>query len=156
MGAGVYADQLMDVLLGLDMKGLPDSEYVFLNAETGVYLYHEDDSLLNTVAEDSGYQEIIRRVKADGNTRAGTYSYQDQKGVDQLVVYKYLKDRNWVFMIRDSESEVYAAVKKVRILVGMLCAAVAAAIILITIPYPVSSGKGIDGCGRCHWASGQF
>ena len=141
VGAGVYADQLMDVLLGLEMKGLPDSEYVFLNAETGVYLYHEDDSLLNTVAEDSGYQEIIRRVKADGNTQAGTYSYQDQKGVDQLVVYKYLKDRNWVFMIRDSESEVYAAVKKVRILVGMLCAAVAAAIILITILILYRQGK---------------
>lgn len=30
-GAGVYASQLMDVLLGLNIKGLPRSEYVFLN-----------------------------------------------------------------------------------------------------------------------------
>lgn len=29
----------MDVLLGLDIQGLPGSEYVFLNVETGVYLY---------------------------------------------------------------------------------------------------------------------
>ena len=47
VGAGVYADRLMDVLLGLDIQGLPGSEYVFLNVETGVYLYHENEELLN-------------------------------------------------------------------------------------------------------------
>ena len=37
MGAGVYASHLMDPLLDLAIKGLPDSEYVFLNVDTGVY-----------------------------------------------------------------------------------------------------------------------
>lgn len=44
----MWLRQLMDVLLGLEMKGLPNSEYVFLNVDTGVYLYHQDESLLNT------------------------------------------------------------------------------------------------------------
>ena len=35
VGAGVYASHLMDALLNLDIKGLPDSEYVFLNVDTG-------------------------------------------------------------------------------------------------------------------------
>ena len=48
VGAGVYASHLMDSLLNLNIKGLPGSEYVFLNVETGVYLYHEDETLLNT------------------------------------------------------------------------------------------------------------
>lgn len=133
VGAGVYAGQLMDVLLGLDIKGLPDSEYVFLNAETGVYLYHEDENMLNTETTDPGYQEIIKRVRADGSTQAGTYSYVDEKGESQFVVYKYLKERGWIFMVRDSVSEVYEAVTSVRVVVGALCAAVAAAIILITL-----------------------
>ncbi|MCI8649627.1 MAG: methyl-accepting chemotaxis protein [Anaerotruncus sp.] len=133
VGAGVYASQLMDVLLGLDIKGLPDSEYVFLNAETGVYLYHQDESLLNTETTDLGYQEIIHRIKENGDTQAGTYSYRDESGVKQLVVYKYLKDRDWVFMVRDNEAEVYRAVTAVRIIVGVLCTIVAAAIIFITL-----------------------
>ena len=29
------------------IKGLPNSEYVLLNAETGTYLYHENEELLN-------------------------------------------------------------------------------------------------------------
>ena len=133
VGAGVFADRLMDVLLGLDIKGLPGSEYVFLNVDTGVYLYHEEEELLNTETMDSGYQEIIRRIKTDGDTQAGTYTYEDENGVEQLVVYKYLKDRGWVFMVRDSTAEVFGAVAEVRVAVGTLCAAVAVVIILVTL-----------------------
>ncbi len=133
VGAGVYASRLMDVLLGLDIKGLPNTEYAFLNAETGVYLYHQDEELLNTETEDSGYLEIIRRVKESGDTQANTYFYQDDNGVDQLIVYKYLKDRDWVFMVRDSASEVYSAVSSVRVIVGVMCAAVAITVILVTL-----------------------
>lgn len=133
VGAGVYASRLMDVLLGLNIEGLPNSEYVFLNVETGTYLYHPDETLLNTETTDKGYLEIIRRIKAEGNTQAGTYSYQDENGVNQLVVYKYLKDRNWVFMVRDNESEVYGQVASVRVSVGLLCAGVAAVVVLVTL-----------------------
>lgn len=133
VGAGVYASRLMDVLLDLNIEGLPNSEYVFLNVDTGTYLYHEDESLLNTKTTDIGYQEIIQQIKADGNTQAGIYSYQDENGVDQLVVYKYLKDRNWVFMVRDNVNEVYGKVAAVRTTVGIFCACVAAAIILVTL-----------------------
>ncbi len=133
VGAGVYASHLMDSLLDLDIKGLPDSEYVFLNVDTGIYLYHEDDALLNTETTDKGYQEIIQRIQADGGIQANTYSYRDENGTRQLVVYKYLKDRGWAFMVRDNASEVYGAVTAVRLLVGALCAAMAAAVILITL-----------------------
>ena len=133
VGAGVYASHLMDSLLNLSIKGLPDSEYVFLNVESGVYLYHEDSALLNTETTDKGYLEIIRRIQADGGTQASTYSYRDENGDSQLVVYQYLRDRGWVFMVRDSASEVYGSVSTVRFLVGVLCALMAAAIILVTL-----------------------
>ncbi|MCI8660505.1 MAG: methyl-accepting chemotaxis protein [Lachnospiraceae bacterium] len=133
VGAGVYASRLMDVLLGLDIKGLPNSEYVFLNVDTGTYLYHKDESLLNTQTADNGYLEILQRIKADGDTQAGTYSYRDENGTNQLVVYKYLKDRNWVFMVRNNASEVYREVGVVRITVGVLCTVVATLIILVTL-----------------------
>lgn len=133
VGAGVYASHLMDSLLNLDIKGLPNSEYVFLNVDTAVYLYHEDDALLNTETTDAGYREIIRGIQINGDTQASTYSYQDENGIRQLVVYKYLKERGWVFMVRDNAAEVYASVTTVRVLVGVLCAFMAAAIILITL-----------------------
>lgn len=141
VGAGVYANKLMDALLNLDIQGLPNSEYVFLNAETGVYLYHEDETLLNTETTDSGYNEIIHRIKEEDSIQAGTYSYQDENGVKQLVVYKYLKDRGWIFMVRDSEQEVFGAVTNVHVVVGLLCAGVTLAIVLITLLILHRQGK---------------
>ena len=133
VGAGVYASHLTDSLLDLEIKGLPSSEYVFLNVDTGVYLYHEDDELLNTVTTDAGYQEIIQRIQAEASPHANTYSYQDEAGVKQLVVYKHLVDRGWVFMVRDNATEVFTAVTTVRVLVGVLCAIMAATVILLTL-----------------------
>ncbi len=133
VGAGVYASRLMDALLNLNIEGLPHCEYVFLNVEDSTYLYHQDESLLNTETTDKGYLEILQQIKADGNTQAGTYSYQDENGIDQLVVYKYLKDRDWVFMVRDDAEEVYGEVAAVRVSVGILCAVVASIVILATL-----------------------
>ena len=95
--------------------------------------WERKEELLNMETTDSGYQEIIRRIKTDGGTQAGTYTYEDDNGVEQLVVYKYLKDRGWVFMVRDSTAEVFGAVAQVRVAVGTLCAAVAVVIILVTL-----------------------
>lgn len=133
VGAGVYASRLMDALLNLEMEGLPTSEYVFLNAQAGTYLYHSDESLLNTETTDPGYLEIIRRIKENSATDASTYFYQDESGVDQMVVYKYLQDRDWIFMVRDDAEEVYREVETVRGTVGVLCAAVAVVIILVIL-----------------------
>lgn len=133
VGAGVYASHLMDSLLNLEIKGLPNSEYIFLNAETGVYLYHPDEELLNTETTDNGFLKIISRIQKNQSTEVGTYSYTDENGEKQLAVYKYLKDRGWVFMVRASNAEVYKSVTQVRILVGTLCAMVAAAVILVSV-----------------------
>ncbi len=141
VGAGVFASHLTDALLNLNIKGLPDSEYVFLNVENGVYLYHQDEELLNTETKDGGYQEIIRRIQKNGGVEVNTYSYEDEKGVEQLVVYKYLKDRGWVFMVRDSSMEVYGSVERIRFLVGALCAGMAVAVTFVTLFILYREGK---------------
>lgn len=141
VGAGVYASHLTDELLGLNMKGLPHSEYVFINVENGAYLYHENEALLNTETTDSGYLEVLRRIKTDGHTQAGTYSYKDETGVSQLVAYKYLKNRNWVFMVHDNTAEVYEKVAEVRTTTAILCAAVTAVIVLTTLLILYGEGR---------------
>lgn len=141
VGAGVYADRLMDALLDLQLKSLPDSEYVFINAETGVYLYHEDDSLLNTEIQDKGHLEVIKRVQEGGGTSPEAYTYKDGSGKKQIVVYKYLENRGWIFMVQDNSSTVYSSVATVRILTGAACAGVAFFTILVTIGVLSRTGK---------------
>lgn len=133
VGAGVFAGTLMDSLLELDIQGLPNSEYVFINAETGVYLYHQNEELLNTETTDPGYREIMRRVQSGGASQPGTYTYRDENGTKQFVVYQYLADRDWIFMVRNNTGEVYHSVADIRFKVGLICAAVTALIILCLI-----------------------
>lgn len=141
VGAAVYADRLMDALLDLELKNLPESRYVFMNAQTGVYIYHEDETLLNTQIQEEGHLEIIKRVQEASDTNTAAYTYRDEKGKQQLAVYKYLNNRGWVFMVQADSSKVYGSVVMVRILMGAACAAVAAMIILATLLILKRTGK---------------
>ncbi len=95
----------------------------------GVYASHLTDELLGL------------------NTQAGTYSFQDEAGVRQLVAYKYLADRNWVFMVHDNAAEVYEKVAEVRRRYGCDCSDHSAD--------SVPGRPGAHGHGACHPAAGQ-
>ena len=133
VGAGVFADALMDNLLELELQGLPNSEYVFISAETGVYLFHENQELLNTKTTDPGYLDIMESVQSGAGAQAETYTYTDENGVKQLVVYQYLQDRGWIFMVRDNTQEVYKTVASTQFQVGMVCVVVMVLIILCLV-----------------------
>lgn len=133
VGAGVFASALMDSLLELEIQGLPNSEYVFINAETGVYLYHEEEELLNTETTDPGYLEIVQRVQSSKSTQPETFTYRDENGTEQFVVYQYLAERNWIFMVRDNMAEVYQSLAYTRIMVGLACALITALIVLCLV-----------------------
>lgn len=133
VGAGVFASTLMDSLLELKLQGLPDSEYVFVNAETGVYLYHEDEKLLNTETTDPGYLDIIQQSKFGISAQPEIYTYRDENGEKQLVVYQYLRDRDWIFMVRNNTSEVFASISSIQIQMGVMCIAVMLLIIFCLV-----------------------
>lgn len=133
VGAGVFADALMDNLLELELQGLPNSEYVFISAETGVYLFHENQELLNTKTTDHGYLDIMESVQSGAGAQAETYTYTDENGVKQLVVYQYLQDRGWIFMVRDNTQEVFKTVASTQFQVGMVCVVVMVLIILCLV-----------------------
>ncbi|NDO47589.1 methyl-accepting chemotaxis protein [Clostridium sp. MD294] len=133
VGAGVYAKRLMDSLLELELKSLPNSEYVFIDVETSTYLYHKNESLLNKETTDKGHLEILNRIRQQKNTEANVYVYKDEKNKNQMVTYKYLDNRNWVFMVQDSASEVFKPVVTANIIIGSACIIVATLIVLTTL-----------------------
>ena len=130
-GCAVYASDLMDSLLDLKVQNMPNSEYVFINAENGVYLYHKNEELLNTETTDPGHQEVIRRVLADKNLLTGSYSYRDENGHGQTVVYQHLADRNWIFMLQNNADELRNIILGINLMIGLVCIAVAALSVLI-------------------------
>ncbi len=99
----------------------------------GLYIATPDTHVLTHTSKDAGYQEIIQLVREGSGLQASTYSDRDEQGKNRLVVYKYLKDRGWIFMVREDAAEVYRSVTTVRLVVGVVCAAIAGGIILVVL-----------------------
>lgn len=131
VGAAVFASKLMESLISLDTEGMEESEYVFLNAATGEYLYNEDESLLCTVTEDQGYLDMLERVKKADGDETGMMEYTDAKGVRQVVVYRNIPERNWVFALKDKKQNVYASLSNVKKITAGVCVVMAILIILV-------------------------
>lgn len=140
IGGAVYASELTDSLVSIDVEGLPDSEYVFLNALTGQYMYNENEELLNTVTEDKGYLEMIDRVANDSGEHSSMLEYTDEQGIERVVAYKFIPERNWVFALRDTKDNVYGSLTAIKRLTGGVC--VAMAIIVIVMLNLILSGLG--------------
>lgn len=136
-GAAVYANHLMDSLLELDIKGLPDSKYVFLDVNNALYLYNENEELINTPVVDEGYLHVIEQIKENPELTVGAYVH-DHKGNEKeheheaakddahkdtvkteehsestYIVYKNIPERNWVFMVEDTEKNVYSGIERI-------------------------------------------
>lgn len=127
VGSAVYANKLMDSLRELAVEGLSNSEYIFINVATGVYLYCEDESLLNTVTTDETCLKIINDIGRGSNGGA----VSDDNG--NYTVYKYLKERGWVFMVRDSRKEIFSSMVALRRLTLFVCVLIAGIIIAASI-----------------------
>lgn len=154
-GAAVYADHLMESITGLDIKGLPNKEYIFLNVADGRYLYNEDSSLINKITEDKGCLEIIDVIKGGIADNTGTYSYTDTDGTSYLTVYRYMEDRDWAFIVKDKHSEVFGSVNSVNLIIIVMCALFTVVLVAVTIIIMGSVGRelnavknSIEGIGR--------
>ncbi len=131
VGCAVYADQVMQVLGELTIDRLPNSRYVLIDAETGLYIYNTRSELINTITDDKGCLELIERVKS-GEETVGEYSYYDSDNVSYLLSYSYIADKGWLFILKDSYGEVYNDVETVRLVLGIVCLGIAVIILLVT------------------------
>jgi len=133
VGAAVYASHLMDSLTSLDIKGLPESKYVFIDALNGTYLYNEDETLINAPVENAVYLDVIEKIKNNPEITTDTYIYEhngrksgaagEDGNAEEIkdnvhsesvyIVYKNMPDRNWVFMVEDTEKNVYAGIDRI-------------------------------------------
>ena len=133
VGAAVYADRLMESIAELEIKGLPGKEYIFINAADARYIYNEDSSLINEISEDKGCLGIIDVVKNETSDTTGAFTYTDDDGTDFLSVYSYMADRGWIFIVKDTHSEMYRSVNSVQVIVTGVCLLFTLVIVTVTL-----------------------
>ena len=144
VGAAVLASELMQSLESLEVQGLPESEYIFLNVATGEYLYNEDEALLCTVTVDSGYLEILEHLRNNPDATTGVLNYTDDTGIEQVVLYRNIPNRNWVFALKDTHQNIYGALDDMKKSTAFSCIGIAIIIIIIIMLIVVSIGHQLN------------
>ena len=129
VGGGVFTKGLISMLDDLDMNGMENSSYCMINAVNGQYIFTENAELVAAVAEEAHIQNLCNTF-AGKTENAGGYVEYKEAGEEHLATYYYLSDYGWIFMIENSEAEVFAATNELK---GTLIAISVVALILLSV-----------------------
>ena len=135
VGGGIFISGLKEELDSLPVADLTQAKYYLINANTGEYIFHENEEMLGVVSEEQYVLDIIAATKEKGAEGAYTdyVEYTDAEGTESLAAYHYIADRDWVFLLADNAEEIFASADQTNRTLLILCAV--ALVILLFVSY---------------------
>ena len=118
VGGGPFAEGLKTLLASMEKQG---AKYSMINAESGMYIFDEDESLMATEVKDEMLLSIISTVLEDKNNWNGNKEYMDEKEGKSIAAYQYISEHNWVLVSRNSEKNIYADANANMRVLGIIC-----------------------------------
>ena len=134
VGGGIFISGLKEELDSLPVADLKQAKYYLINANTGEYIFHENEEMLGVVSEEQYVADILAATKEKGADGAYTdyVEYTDAEGTESLAAYHYIADRDWVFLLADNADEIFASANESKSVLLVLCAVALVVLLLIT------------------------
>lgn len=120
VGGAILTSGLFGELSQLPMNGLENSRFYLVNVQTGEYIFNAVEEKVATVAEEGYIQDIINLLKENPGVESGYTEYESEGG-DYLSSYYHMTNRDWVFIMEDSEEEIFASSQRMTVILGVLC-----------------------------------
>lgn len=117
VGGGPYVEDLENILNELRKEG-DTAGYYMINAETGMYIFADDKSLIATEIQDDMLLDIMDKIKAGQNM--GEINYKGENG-NLIANYQYIDEHGWAVVSYDSEKNIYNSVNKNMRVLGEIC-----------------------------------
>lgn len=135
VGGGIFISGLKEELDSLPVADLKQAKYYLINANTGEYIFHENEEMLGVVAEEQYVKNIMSDITQKGTNGAYTdyVEYTDENGTKSLAAYHYIADRDWIFLLADNADEIFASANETNTTLLILCAV--ALVVLLVITY---------------------
>ena len=127
-GAAFYTEGLSQKLSMFSRK---DLAYSLINISTGEYIFNRDQTLVGQKCTDSFLQNAI---KINKTSKSRTINFKTEGSV---VSCYYMPERNWIFVVEDSNENVFRIVNSVRNIIAGIC-------IFITILMLVICGFSVE------------
>lgn len=118
VGGGPFVEGLRKMLSSM---GDQNVKYSMLNAETGAYIFDEDESLMTTPVEDEVFLSILEEIKANPDKLSGSKEYVDEKEGKSIAAYQYIPAHGWVVVASDSEDDIYSNANRSMRILAMIC-----------------------------------
>ena len=119
VGGAILSKGLKELLDATKAVGMDNATYSIINVNNGVYIFDSDESLINTETSDKVVLDILDDVKNGASD--GKLSYENESGEDYSAVYHMIRDRGWVLIVKDKDSEIFGKVQQSRYALGIAC-----------------------------------
>ncbi len=134
VGGGIFTNGLVEILDGLTLNGMKNAKYCMVNVNDGTYIFHENNKKVTKKADEAYIQDLCKKYAKTKKDSIG-YSEYDENGTASISTYCYMADYGWLFLISDSESEIFATTNSMKNLLILFC--IGAVIILCLVSYLV-------------------
>ena len=131
VGGGIFTTGMFEEINELPKNGLENSSFYLINVGTGEYIYNDDKEKIATVATEDYILDIVSRLENNADKESGYMEYNigDEK---YLASYYYMADKGWVFVMEDSEEEIFASSKEIEMFLLMICVVAAIGITVLS------------------------
>lgn len=117
VGGGPYVEDLENTLS--ELRNEEDTAgYYMINAETGMYIFADDKSLIATEIQDEMLLSIIDKIESGESI--GEITYKGEDG-NLIANYKYIEEHGWVVVSFDSERNIYHSANRNMAVLGRIC-----------------------------------
>lgn len=121
VGGGPFAEGLRELLSLIADENV---RYSMLNAETGAYIFDEDESLMTTEIEDKMLLSIIDAVEGESEAVSASKEYMDSKEGKSIAAYQYMPEHSWIIVSSASEDNIYSDANQSMRILAIICIAV--------------------------------
>ena len=128
-GAAFFSDNLSDSLDKLTDSTSSHTGYALINADNNLYIFNDDPELVGTECTDP---ELLNAVVALSTGAIDSDSY-DFSSDGYLTSCYYMFNRNWIFVIKDSNEDVFGVIRKVRLVILLICVFITLAMVFICV-----------------------
>ena len=120
VGGAVQTGGLKEQLDSAGTYGFDNVSYSLINLKNNLYIFDDNDELINTEVADANLLDIMTRIQ-DGGEESGLVTYKGEDGEEYFSVFKAIPERGWAMIMKDGKDEIYSAVYKSQKVLAVLC-----------------------------------
>lgn len=120
VGGAQFADELRDLLDGLNVNGMESARNYMINIETSTHIFDEREELIAMPITDKMLLSVAAEL-GKGGVSTGDIEYTSDDGIKNIAVYQSVPKHGWAVVLSDKQSEIYAKAYASRNVLAMIC-----------------------------------